>query len=124
MTELNALTGVQRAAIVLLSLGEQQAAEVLKHMGAKEVQKIGVEMTSVGGISHDSVVSVFDDFIGVLAKPSGLGSGADDFVRNVLNQALGEERASGLIDRILLGRNTSGLDTLKWMEPRAIADLV
>ncbi|MGV8922440.1 MAG: flagellar motor switch protein FliG [Thermomonas sp.] len=118
------MTGVQRAAIVLLSLGEQQAAEVLKHMGAKEVQKIGVAMTSVGGISHDSVVSVFDDFIGVLAKPSGLGSGADDFVRNVLNQALGEERASGLIDRILLGRNTSGLDTLKWMEPRAIADLV
>ena len=124
MAEPLVLSGVQRAAIVLLSLGEQQAAEVLKHMGAKEVQKLGVAMTSVGGISRESVVGVFDEFIDVLAHPSGLGSGADDYVRNVLTQALGEERASTLIDRILLGRNTSGLDTLKWMEPRAIADLV
>ncbi|WP_202843867.1 flagellar motor switch protein FliG [Luteimonas saliphila] len=118
------MTGVQRAAIVLLSLGEQQAAEVLKHMGAKEVQKLGVAMTSVGGVSRDAVARVFDEFVDVLAQPSGLGSGADDYVRAVLTQALGEDRASGLIDRILLGRNTSGLDTLKWMEPRAIAELV
>jgi flagellar motor switch protein FliG len=117
------LTGVQRAAIVLLSLGEQQAAEVLKHMSAKEVQKLGVAMTSVGSISRESVVRVFDQFVDVLAQPS-LGAGADDYVRAVLVQALGEERASSLIDRILLGRNTSGLDSLKWMEPRAIADLV
>ncbi|HSR65313.1 MAG TPA: flagellar motor switch protein FliG [Xanthomonadaceae bacterium] len=117
------LSGVQRAAIVLLSLGEQQAAEVLKHMSAKEVQKLGVAMTSVGSISRDSVVRVFDDFVDVLAQPS-LGAGADDYVRAVLVQALGEERASSLIDRILLGRNTSGLDSLKWMEPRAVADLV
>jgi len=118
------LTGVQRAAVVLLSLGEQQAAEVLKHMSAKEVQKLGVAMTSVGGISRDAVMRVFDQFVDVLAQPSGLGSGADDYVRAVLVQALGEDRASSLIDRILLGRNTSGLDSLKWMEPRAIAELV
>ncbi|MGN6513414.1 MAG: flagellar motor switch protein FliG [Lysobacteraceae bacterium] len=117
------LTGVQRAAVVLLSLGEQQAAEVLKHMSAKEVQKLGLAMTSVGSISRESVARVFDDFVDVLAQPS-LGAGADDYVRAVLVQALGEERASSLIDRILLGRNTSGLDSLKWMEPRAIADLV
>src|SRR5690606_32913918 len=67
---------------------------------------------------------VFDEFVDVLAQPSGLGAGADDYVRAVLTQALGEDRASSLIDRILLGRNTSGLDTLKWMEPRAIAELV
>ncbi|MDH5834947.1 flagellar motor switch protein FliG [Luteimonas kalidii] len=118
------LSGVQRAAIVLLSLGEQQAAEVLKHMGAKEVQKLGLAMTSVGGVSRESVARVFDEFVDVLAQPTGLGSGADDYVRAVLTQALGEDRASSLIDRILHGRNTSGLDTLKWMEPRAIAELV
>jgi len=124
MPELTPLTGVQRAAVVLLSLGEQQAAEVLKHMSAKEVQKLGVAMTSVGGISRESVMHVFDEFVDVLAQPSGLGAGADDYVRAVLVQALGEDRASSLIDRILMGRNTSGLDALKWMEPRAIADLV
>jgi flagellar motor switch protein FliG len=115
---------VQRAAVLLLSLGENDAAEVLKHMGAKEVQKLGVAMTSVGGVSRESVARVFDEFVDVLAQPSGLGSGADEYVRAVLTQALGEERASSLIDRILLGRNTSGLDTLKWMEPRAISELV
>lgn len=124
MAEPLILSGVQRAAIVLLSLGEQQAAEVLKHMGAKEVQKLGVAMTSVGGTSRQAVVGVFDEFIDTLAQPSAMGSGADDYVRNVLTQALGEERASSLIDRILFGRNTAGLDTLKSMEPRAIADLV
>jgi len=68
------LNGVQRAAVVLLSLGEQQAAEVLKHMTAKEVQKLGVAMTSVGGISRDTVVRVFDEFVDVLAEPTGLGA--------------------------------------------------
>lgn len=117
------LSGVQRAAIILLSLGEAQAAEVLKHMGAKEVQKLGVAMTSVGGVGHSVVERVLGDFVTTLQQPN-IGSGADDYVRAVLVQALGEERASGLIDRILMGRNTTGLDTLKWMEPRAIADLV
>ena len=124
MAEPALLSGVQRAAIVLLSLGEQQAAEVLKHMGAKEVQKLGLAMTSVGGVSRDTVAQVFDDFVDTLAQPGVLGSAADDYVRAVLTQALGEERASSLIDRILMGRNTSGLDSLKWMEPRAIAELV
>ncbi|QSX80066.1 flagellar motor switch protein FliG [Agrilutibacter solisilvae] len=118
------MSGVQRAAIVLLSLGEAQAAEVLKHMGAKEVQKLGVAMTSVGGVTRDVVAHVFDDFVDTLAQPGVSGSAADEYVRAVLTQALGEERASSLIDRILMGRNTSGLDSLKWMEPRAIAELV
>jgi flagellar motor switch protein FliG len=124
MADMQQLTGTQRAAIVLLTLGEQQAAEVLKHMSAKEVQKLGVAMTSVGGVTREQVVDVVDDFVDTLQQPSGLGPGADEYVRAVLVQALGEDRASGLIDRILLGRNTSGLDTLKWMEPRAIAELV
>ncbi len=122
--KLTPLSGVQRAAVVLLSLGEEQAAEVLKHMSAKEVQKLGLAMTTVGSINRDDVGAVFDDFVDVLAQPNALGAGADDYIRAVLTQALGEERASSLIDRILAGRNTSGLDTLKWMEPRAIADLV
>lgn len=118
------LTGSQRAALVLLSLGEAQAAEVLKHMGPREVQKLGMAMTTVSAVHRDTVAQVFDDFVESLAQPTAIGAGTDDYIRAVLTQALGEERASGLIDRILAGRNTSGLDTLKWMEPRAIAELV
>lgn len=122
--QLPALTGVQRAAVLLLSLGEEEAAEVLKHMNAKEVQKLGIAMATITGISREQVSQVMEVFATALGKQTSLGMGADDYVRKVLVQALGEDKAGGLIDRILLGRNTTGLDTLKWMDPRAIADLV
>ncbi|WP_454832974.1 flagellar motor switch protein FliG [Pseudoxanthomonas wuyuanensis] len=118
------MTGVQRAAVLLLSLGEEDAAEVLKHMNAKEVQKLGIAMATISGISREQVLQVMDTFGTALDKRTSLGMGADDYVRNVLVQALGEDKAGSLIDRILLGRNTTGLDTLKWMDPRSIADLV
>ena len=120
----DALSGVQRAAVLLLSLGEAEAAEVLKHMSAKEVQKLGVAMATVSGISREQVEGVMDVFTAALDKQTSLGMGADDYVRKVLVQALGEDKAGSLIDRILLGRNTTGMDTLKWMDPRAIADLI
>lgn len=119
-----ALNGVQRAAVLLLSLGEQEAAEVLKHMSAKEVQKLGTAMATISGISREQVGQVMDAFSSALSKQTSLGMGTDDYVRNVLVQALGEDRAGSVIDRILLGRNTTGMDTLKWMDPRAIADLI
>ena len=123
-TQDNALTGVQRAAVLLLSLGEEDAAEVLKHMNAKEVQKLGIAMATISGVSREQVMQVISTFGEALDKQTSLGMGADDYVRKVLVQALGEDKAGSLIDRILLGRNTTGLDTLKWMDPRAIADLV
>jgi len=122
--QIEELTGVQRAAVLLLSLGEADAAEVLKHMGAKEVQKLGLAMATMSGVSREQVMRVMDDFEGALERQTSLGVGADEYIRNVLIQALGADKASSLIDRILLGRNTTGLDTLKWMDPRAVADLV
>ena len=122
--DLNSLTGVQRAAVLLLALGEVDAAEVLKHMDAKEVQKLGLAMATMGAVSREQVATVMDDFSGALDRQTSLGVGADDYIRAVLVQALGADKAGSLIDRILLGRNTTGLDTLKWMDPRAIADLV
>lgn len=118
------LSGVQRAAVLLLSLGEAEAAEVLKHMSAKEVQKLGLAMTGLTGVSQDQVGEVIDAFVGSLNKHSSLGVGADDYVRNVLVGALGADKANGLIDRILFGRNTTGLDSLKWMDARAVAELI
>ncbi|MET0550093.1 MAG: flagellar motor switch protein FliG [Xanthomonas sp.] len=118
------MNGTQRAAVLLLSLGEADAAEVLKHMDPKEVQKIGIAMATLSGISRDQVDKVMEEFNAELGSKTSLGVGADDYIRNVLVQALGADKAGSLIDRILLGRNTTGLDTLKWMDPRAIADLV
>jgi flagellar motor switch protein FliG len=119
-----ALTGVQRAAVLLMSLGEEDAAEVLKHMSAKEVQKLGMSMATINNVTRSMVEQVMSEFVSELSEQTSVGVGADDYVRKVLVSALGEDKASGLIDRILLGRNTRGLDNLKWMEPRAIAELI
>ena len=123
MTEAQ-LTGVQRAAVLLLSLGELDAAEVLRHMEPKEVQKIGIAMATMTDITREQVERVMDQFGQELGSKTSLGVGSDDYIRNMLVQALGSEKAGNLIDRILLGRNTTGLDALKWMDPRAVADLV
>lgn len=124
MPEIATLTKTQRAAVLLMTLGEQEAAEVLRQLGAKEVQKLGQAMASIANVSKSQVVEVVDDFVETLDKQTSIGMGADDYVRKVLVQALGEDKAGSVIDRILLGRNSKGLETLKWMEPRAIADLI
>jgi flagellar motor switch protein FliG len=118
------ISGAERAAILLMSLGEAEAAEVLKHMGAKDVQKVGQAMASLTNVTRERANEVMDRFVMELDNQTALGVGADDYVRRVLVGALGEDKASGLIDRILLGRNSKGLEALKWMETRAVADLV
>ncbi len=117
-------SGVEKAAILMLSLGEKEAAEVLKHMSAKEVQKVGQAMASVGGVSREHIEQVMGEFAAALDGQTSIGIGTDDYVRKVLVQALGEDKAGSVIDRILLGRNSSGMEMLKWMDPRAIADLI
>ncbi|MFP5305160.1 MAG: flagellar motor switch protein FliG [Gammaproteobacteria bacterium] len=120
----NGPSGVERAAILLMSLGETEAAEVLKHMGAKDVQKVGAAMATLSNVTRERVSEVMERFVEELDSQTSLGVGADDYVRRVLVNALGQDKASGLIDRILLGRNSKGLDALKWMETRAVADIV
>jgi len=118
------LSKVDKAAILLLSLGSTDAAQVLRHMGPKEVQRVGVAMAQMGNVHREQVEQVMSEFVDIVGDQTSLGVGSDDYVRKMLTQALGEDKANGLIDRILLGGNTSGLDSLKWMEPRAVADVI
>lgn len=118
------LSKLDKAAIFLLSLGESDAAAILKHMGPKEVQRVGSAMAGLRTIHRDQVQQVMGDFIDVVGEQTGLGVGADNYIRKMLTQALGEDKANSLVDRILLGGSTSGLDSLKWMEPRAVADVI
>ena len=118
------LPKLQQAAILLLSLGENSAAEVLKHMGPKEVQRLGTAMSQLKNVQQNEVEIVLSNFMDEVRTQTGLGMGADNYIRNMLVSALGADKANGLIDRILMGGNTTGLDTLKWMEPRSIADII
>ncbi|RDE22413.1 flagellar motor switch protein FliG [Motiliproteus coralliicola] len=124
MSDNKTLNPVERAAILMMSLGEADAAEVLKHMGPKEVQRIGTAMAELANVQQDQVEVVMSDFLNTVGNQTGLGVGSDDYIRTVLTQALGADKAGSLIDRILEGGNTRGLDTLKWMEARQVADVI
>tara|TARA_R110002049_G_scaffold73894_15_gene190823 strand:- start:313 stop:1335 length:1023 start_codon:yes stop_codon:yes gene_type:complete len=121
---LQKLTRVDAAAILLMSLGEAEAAQILKHMGPKEVQRVGTAMATLKDITQDQVEAVMIDFLESVGKQTGMGIGSDTFIKNMLTEALGEDKANSLIDRILVGGNTTGLDTLKWMDGRAVAELI
>jgi len=118
------LSRVERAAILLMTLGEKDAAEILKHMGPKEVQKVGTTMATLSSVNQTQVESVVAEFLESVSGQTGMGLGSDAYIRNMLTQALGNDKAGALIDRILLGGNTTGLDSLKWMEPRQVSDLI
>ena len=114
----------QRAAVLLMSIGEDAASHVLKYMGPKEVQRIGMAMTSIGDVSKDVVNNVLEEFMEAVNSQASVGVGAEEYVRNVLTNALGQEKAAGVIDRILLGGNSRGLESLKWMDARSVAELI
>jgi flagellar motor switch protein FliG len=114
----------QRASLLLLAVGQDRAAKVLKHMGPKEVQMVGSTMAQLGPISSVMVDQVLEEFIVQIKNETGLGLDSDEYIRNMLTNALGADKAGSIIDRILLGANSKGIEQLKWMDTRSIADLI
>ncbi|MGC1457575.1 MAG: flagellar motor switch protein FliG [Steroidobacteraceae bacterium] len=117
-------SGTERAAILLLTLGEHEAAQVLKHMGAREVQKIGAAMAQLQNVSREEVSGVLSSFSDGVGRQTSVGVGVDEFLRNVMTNALGEEKAANVIERINVGLPNKGLETLKWMDSRSVAEVI
>ncbi len=117
-------SGVDRAAIFLLTLGEKEAADILRHMSPLDVQRVGCAMAQIADVSRDEVTEVVSGFIADAERQTSLGTGNAEFVRKALIDAMGEHQAAGLLDQILLGRASKGLESLKWMEPKAVVDLI
>lgn len=118
------MKGVDRAAILMLALGEKDAATVLAHMGPKEVQDLGSAMAGLHNVSTAEMESVMNAFVSTLGTQTALGMNSDEYIRNVMTQALGTDKAGSVIDRILLGRNSKGLEQLKWMDARSVAEII
>ena len=116
--------GVQDAAIFLMSVGEEEAAEVFKYLSPKEVQRLGEAIARMRSVSKERVDQVVQRFTSEAASQSLLVSDTDSYVRSVLKLALGEDKASLLIDRILQGGDVSGIESLKWMDPLSVAELL
>jgi flagellar motor switch protein FliG len=118
------ISGTQRAAILLMSLGEQDAANLLKQLDAKEVQKLGIAMAELKEISREQMTSVLETFIGIADSKSNLASGSTEYVRRVLTQAVGKHKTDMLLDRVSTGHTGQGIESLKWMEAKAVAQII
>ena len=116
--------GLNDAAILLMSLGEEEAAEVFKHLSPKEVQKLGETIARMRGVSREKVDFVISRFTEDCAAQSLLVEDASDYVKSVLRRALGDDKAALLLDRILQGGDVSGIESLKWMDPISVAELL
>jgi flagellar motor switch protein FliG len=118
------LSGAQKAAILMLLLGEEQAADLLRHLTPREVQTLGSAMFSVTDVRQEQVDAVLDEFIAVARAMTGVGLGAETYVREVFTRALGEDRAASVLARITPSESNQGIEVLQWMDARAIAELV
>jgi len=116
--------GVLKAAILMLALGEEEAAEVMRYLGPREVQKLGAAMSSMRAVGSEQLEKVLDDFRTETEVNTSFGMDSDEYIRTVLTKALGEDKASSLINRILGTRDASGIESLKWMDGQSVADLV
>jgi len=116
--------GVQNSAIFLMTLGENEAAEVLKYLGPKEVQKISTAMVALSNLTRDQISQVFHEFLVAAAEKTTIGMDSNDYIRSMLTKALGDDKAAGLLDRIMHSSDTSGIESLKWMDPGAVAEMI
>ena len=117
------LDNIENAAILLLTIGEAEAAEVLKHLEQREIHRISEAMSGLQAVSTDQIDVVVDEFLETVADESGLTLGAGRYIKNTLTNALGENKANSVMEKIS-GGSTAGLDKLRWMDPRAIAEFI
>lgn len=116
--------GIHKGAVLMLALGADEAAEVMKYLGPREVQKLGAAMSTMKAIQSEELVAVLSEFRGETEKNTSLGLDSDDYIRDVLTKALGDDKAASLLNRILGARDASGIESLKWMDAQSVADLV
>ena len=122
--EFQALTKTQKTAIIMMVLGEEEAANVIGHLPPREVQHLGAAMVSVANVSQGAVDMVLDEFVVTMKQQTNLSMGTSDYVQRVFNKALGEDKASSVLNRIIPTRASNGLDILNWMDARSIAEMI
>jgi flagellar motor switch protein FliG len=119
------IAGAERAAILLMSLGEQEAAAVIRHLDARAVQRVGLAMAGMKNLPRDRIHAVLGDFVSLVENRGPAGAGSPEFVKRVLTTSLGQQRAGMLMERIgAAGESGAGIEQLRWMEPRQIRQLL
>jgi flagellar motor switch protein FliG len=118
------MSGTDRSAVIMLLLGEQQAADVIRFMSPREVNAVGTAMVGVADLSQDLVNLVLDDFVSTIKTQTNLGLGTPGYVENVFRRALGDEKAATVLGKIMPPASSKGLEILQWMDAKSIGEMV
>jgi flagellar motor switch protein FliG len=118
------LTGTQKSAILMMLLGEDGAAEILRNLSPKEAQSLGSEMYSVKDIDQETVNHVLNEFLSIVRQQTGLGFGSGNYIKNVFTKALGDDKAESILTRITPTSSEKPIELLEWMDARSIAELI
>jgi len=116
--------GLEDSAILLMSLGEEEAAAVFRHLSPREVQSLGATIARMTSVPKDRLDKVLAKFTNIAQARSPLVSDTGNYVKNVLRKALDEDKANLLIDRILQNGDISGIEGLKWMDAASIGEML
>lgn len=112
------------SAILLFSLGEDLAAEVFKQLDPKEVRKLGGAMAKLGNVTRGQIDQVLSAFEDDAVNHTSFGPSNDDYIRNVITRAVGEDKAGFLLSHIVKDKGDKGIDTLNWMDANMVSELI
>ena len=122
--EYSRLTGTQKCAILMMLLGEEEASEILRNLGPKEVQHLGSAMYSVQGLDQVTVNRVLDEFLAIIKAQTSLGISGGSYIKNVLTKSLGDDKAQTVLGKITPSDSNKAIEILDWLDARSIADLI
>ena len=118
------MSGFDKTAVLLLSLTEEDAASLLRQLEPKQVQKVGMAMAGMRDFTQERITAVHKRFLEDIQKYSSIGVDSEEFIRSMLTKALGEDKASNIIEQIIAGGGSKGMDSLKWMDARQVASII
>jgi flagellar motor switch protein FliG len=120
----SSLSDIEKAAVLMTLIGQKEAAEVIKHLTPREINRLAAAMAHLPDVPRGKAESVFQEFAGLMSEKTTIGLGAEDYVRGALTEALGEKRAAGLLERLMHGGDSAGIEAVKWQDPRVVAELI
>lgn len=119
------MNAAEKSAIIMLTLGDERAAEVFKHLNTHEVTQISSAMVTMGSFTHDQLATAMSDFKRDSSEYAALSVNANDYLRSVLVKALGEDRANSMLEDLLESHDSNyGIETLNFMDPQMVFDLI
>jgi len=118
------LSPAEKAAVLMMALGEADAAEVIKFLSPREVNRLSGAIARLNKVPKTTVENVMVEFVARIRDETVIGLGVTEYLRNALGRALGEERASALLERIMNGGDSAGIEAVKWEDPRVVAEMI